>query len=174
LISLLVAACSALATYQILHKPKIAYVRIDHLLENFEGTKLGSELLYNKTVSWESKIDSVKTAYFAQVKSFVEDSVKLSVSEKNRQKEKLALMQIDIRKLSSEYERSFKSEDESISLGVINQVHTFLKEYGKENNYAMILGADSNSGLVYGDDRYDITDEVLIEINKNFKASGGN
>ena len=55
---------------------------------------------------------------------------------------------------------------------MINTVKRFIKDYGKKNGYDYIYGTGEAVSILYGQDKYDLTSEIVKELNTNYKASG--
>jgi outer membrane protein len=46
----------------------------------------------------------------------------------------------------------------------------YINDYGKKNNYDLILGADGSGTLMYSKAKYDISEEIIIFINNKYKG----
>jgi outer membrane protein len=53
---------------------------------------------------------------------------------------------------------------------ILEYITKFLEENRSEYNYQYILGKSFGGTVLYGDSSLDITDRVLAEINKKYKA----
>mgnify|MGYP001550628579 CR=1 FL=1 len=53
---------------------------------------------------------------------------------------------------------------------ILNQLNQYVKDFGKENNYKIILGAEGNGSLMFGNEANDLTAEILIYINEKYKG----
>lgn len=54
---------------------------------------------------------------------------------------------------------------------LISGVKKFIKEYGKKNGYAYIYGTGDAASVLYAEDKYDITKEIIKALNDKYKAS---
>lgn len=54
---------------------------------------------------------------------------------------------------------------------LISGVKKFIKDYGKKNGYAYIYGTGDAATVLYAEDKYDITKEIIKELNEKYKAS---
>ncbi len=52
---------------------------------------------------------------------------------------------------------------------LVKQVKAFVKDYGKENGYTFILGANEAGSVMYGADDKDITEDVIKALNGDTK-----
>lgn len=56
---------------------------------------------------------------------------------------------------------------------IVSQLRKYIKEYGKKKGYDYIYGTGDAATVLYAKDSYDITDEVLKEINDTYKSTKG-
>lgn len=54
---------------------------------------------------------------------------------------------------------------------LIVNVRKFIKSYGKEKGYAYIYGTGEAATVLYAEDKYDITEEVVKLLNDNYKKA---
>ena len=54
---------------------------------------------------------------------------------------------------------------------VVSTVKKFIKSYGKEKGYAYIYGTGDAASILYAEDKYDITNELIKLLNDKYKAS---
>lgn len=54
---------------------------------------------------------------------------------------------------------------------VVSSVKKFIKSYGKENGYAYIYGTGDAASVLYAEDKYDITKEIIKLLNDKYKSS---
>ena len=54
---------------------------------------------------------------------------------------------------------------------LVSGVKKFIKEYGKKNGYSYIYGTGDAATVLYAEDKYDITKEVVKALNDKYKAS---
>jgi outer membrane protein len=54
---------------------------------------------------------------------------------------------------------------------VVSNVKKFIKSYGKEKGYAYIYGTGDAASILYAEDKYDITNELIKLLNDKYKAS---
>jgi outer membrane protein len=63
-------------------------------------------------------------------------------------------------------QQSLQEEEAKLSKVALEKLNVFLKTYGKEHGYDMIFIANNSGTIAYAKDGYDISDDVLKEINK--------
>lgn len=54
---------------------------------------------------------------------------------------------------------------------LVSEMKTFIKDFGKKNNYDYVYGTGSVATVLYAKDSYDITDQLINELNKSYKPT---
>lgn len=54
---------------------------------------------------------------------------------------------------------------------VVSSVKKFIKSYGKEKGYSYIYGTGDAASILYAEDKYDITKEIIKLLNDKYKSS---
>ena len=67
--------------------------------------------------------------------------------------------------------RQIQIESDSVRSKLINDVKEYIKTYGKKQGYDYIYGTGDAATVLYAKEGYDITEEVLKQLNDEFKAS---
>ncbi len=55
---------------------------------------------------------------------------------------------------------------------LVSGVKKFIKSYGKEKGYSYIFGTGDVASVLYAEDKYDITKELIAALNEKYKAGG--
>ena len=71
-------------------------------------------------------------------------------------------------RLSSEIENQSAIEENQILEGVYNKVNNFIERFGKKNGYDIIFGANGQGSILYVQNKTDITDKIIEELNKEY------
>jgi len=93
-------------------------------------------------------------------------------------KKELAELEGDIRTRQENlltYEQAIaaqiKKGDEELATELTNRVSGYIKKYGEQNGYTIILAASNSGNVAYAEDKVDITEQVLAGLNKEYKRS---
>jgi outer membrane protein len=54
---------------------------------------------------------------------------------------------------------------------LVSGVKKFIKTYGKEKGYSYIYGTGDAASILYAEDKYDITKEIIKELNDKYKSA---
>lgn len=152
------------------NQPKIAYVHSEYLFENYLGTIESYKALESKNQTWGNNLDSLSKTYRATFASYEAKGEALNKKEKEALGYKLRQQEAAFNNYHQSVEKMKLEEDQKLTQAVIKQIDAYLKEYALNNGYDLIIGAGGTSGLVYGDRSYDVTDKVLLFINKKYRG----
>ncbi len=75
----------------------------------------------------------------------------------------------DFQDMYRSLQRKIKMEEQKLSEPVIKLVVEVITEYGKKQGYTTITDAQA-SGLIYADEKADLTDTIMVEVNKAWRA----
>lgn len=149
---------------------KIAYVRSQDLVYAFTGMKEMQLKFQDQSKTWEANLDTLKMDFQRAVAQYQNDVTKLTDQERLTRENMLDMQQKNVYKYSESIAAKSKEEEEKMLGGVLNQVNSFVEEYGKRNRYDLILGTTASGSILYGVEAIDITKELIREINKNYEG----
>lgn len=73
-------------------------------------------------------------------------------------------------KLKKQYQEDNAVLSQKYDNQILAQLTQYVIEFGKKNNYDIILGADGNGSLMYSKESYNISDEIIVFINNKYKG----
>lgn len=149
---------------------KLAYVRSQDLVYAYDGMKMMQLKFQAQTRIWEANMDTLRMEYQGSWNDYQQIIDQLSVEEKITRENLLRVQQNNIVQYSESTKVTAQEQEEKMLEGVLNQVNSFVEEYGKENGYDLILGTTMSGSILYGDEVIDITEELITEININYEG----
>lgn len=151
-------------------KNQLAYVRTADLVNAFVGMQDASVSFQKKAKQWEAGLDSIANVYQTKIAAIYTDTVGLTeVDKAKRLKEVDAITY----QMYAEIERAKEEaalEDQILTEQVYGKINGYIKEYGELEGYKMILGTTANGSLLYADSAIDITDKLIIFVNKKYEG----
>lgn len=114
-------------------------------------------------------------------KSVLEDSLNLQIERIKKQhtsagKAKIVEMQNELRRRNQNLTKHNQASIRKLAVaerdlyqGPIREINRLIEQYRIKHGYSLILGTNSNGGIVAADEHLDITDDVLtyLELQKN-------
>ncbi len=169
-IAAVVISLSALG-YSLAKTPKIAFIRSDELLNKYKGMQEAKAKFEEKAKGWQATSDTLKSSFEAALKTYEKASATMSASARVQKEQELRSRQEEYGRYAQALNQQAEQEDKKLTENVLAQVNAFLKVYGEKHGYDVIFGANGGGSIVHGRDVYDITDEVLIELNLQYEGN---
>jgi outer membrane protein len=149
---------------------KIAYVNVEELLKEYKGTKETEAILKLKSDSLKAELDSLVSGWQSKAMTYQQNSSKMSPKKRADKEQTLMQEQQLINQRQQVIQQQVQTEGQDSLKAISKEIKDFVESYAKENGYNFIFGTNSDNGtIMYGEDKADITDDVLLKLNKNFK-----
>jgi outer membrane protein len=167
LIAILFLINVGVVTYLLIKESKkTAYVEVGVLYEKFAMT----DDLDNEFFAIESKkkneLDSINVELKKLENQF---NVETDKSKKQIIQNDYNVLFATAQELASVYSDSNNSLKEQMNIQIYGRINEYVNEFGKQNNYEMIFGANGTGNVMYGSSTKNITEEVIIFINKKYE-----
>lgn len=156
--------------YLKLSQPKIAFVRSLDLISEFNGMKTAQAEYQSQEGFWKSNIDTLKWRYQQEVDKFTSNEKAWSISEKEAQKTIILQLEKSIKQYSLAIQEQAADKEKKITQAVLNQINSFIETYADKHGYDFVIGADGGGALLYGQKKHDITEDLLRELNREYKV----
>ena len=166
---ILVAIVSA-AFYKFPSNENLAFVNTGELLEGFEGMTEAKAEYKKKADIWQANIDTLESELMSELKKYEKERAGMTAKEKELSEQLLNNKQQQFLQYQQAIKKKAKEEDQKTMAVVINQVNSFIKEYGTQHNYNIIFGTTQGGNIVYAVDALNITDDVLKSLNEKHKG----
>ncbi|MBI3518110.1 MAG: OmpH family outer membrane protein [Bacteroidetes bacterium] len=159
----------ALFIYNRMYHTKTAYIEIKKVFNGFQMKK-ELEKEYEKTQKGRDKIlDSL---------SFNLKLMSKHLNERKNSKIEIPKDEIyqfeynreEFLKLKKQYQEDNAVLSQKYDNQILAQLTQYVIEYGKKNNYDIILGADGNGSLMYSKESYNISEDIIVYINNKYKG----
>jgi len=168
-VSLLCALVVSLALSAFAADAKLGTVDMQKILLLSDSGKDAKEQLAIKAAKYEAE-KNVKEEELKKLKGELEKQSVLLSETARVTKEK------DYQQKLKEYQRFLKdaqddlqAKNDEFTNRIVEEIIKIVQEYGKKNGYTYIFV--KNEGMIYMDDKVDLTDELLKEFNAARKAS---
>lgn len=165
---LLVLGTISFSFYLSYSLPKIAFVRTDELIYNYNGMRDARETYKTQTDVWQSNIDTLRVQYQGAVAEY-QNSYK-SLSEKDRTEKQALIKKLEenLKNYTTVIREQAQKKEQTMTESVLNQLNSYVEEFAKKKGYDFVISG-TGGNLLYGAKTYDITDEVLHAINQEYR-----
>ncbi|MFO7816175.1 MAG: OmpH family outer membrane protein [Thermodesulfobacteriota bacterium] len=149
---------------------KIGTVNLQKVMTASEPAQKALGQLQSKSKSIQEKLESKKQ----EVQSLREDMEKQKmVMSQEAKMDKETELKRKIRDLQDEaraFQRQIKQEQNNLTEPILKILQEVIEEYGQKHDYSMIMDTQ-NSGLLFAKESMDITDKIIVELNKAWRAA---
>ena len=147
----------------------IVYVNADTLLEKYAYFKEIRTNLEEKAKKAQADLQSRSNAFQREVADYQQKAPTMSAADRQSTEERLARKQDELARHNQNASASFAQEEASENEKLYSKITEYLKIHAKENGYKLVLTySASNPGVLYADERLEITDEVLAALNAEY------
>jgi outer membrane protein len=155
-------------TYNVSGTSKIVYVDSQKLVNGYKGMQAARKEFEAKSAAWKSNLDTLRTEAEIKIKEYESNAAKLSARERALMEELIRTKQEQYMNYQQVVSEKIKTADQELTSKVLSQVNDYIKKYGNDHGYAIILAATQYGNIAYGDGPLDITEDVLKGLNAEY------
>lgn len=158
---------------------RFGYVDTDYILENLPSYNDAQQMLKVQTEQWNKEIQNRQNNANKRQADFLNEKVLLTDEQIRKEQEEIDR---EFREIKQIQEKRYGQDGDLIKLRkslvkpIQDQVWVAVKEVAEKRNYGFIFDKGSDLIMVYTDPKFDISREVLLQLNPNAveKPSKGN
>lgn len=166
-------AIIALVTLSACTQQKIGFVDSTELMQEYKAVKDLEKEIEEKQNMLQASYQQVAMAFEKEVQDFQSSSNKMSRKKGEARYQELMMKQQQIQQGQQMESQKLQQESQDKMDVIIDDVKDFVKNYAKESGFTYILGSNEAGNVLYGDEKLDLTDVILVAINKDFKNKSG-
>ena len=148
--------------------PNIGYVDSAKLLNEYRAMIDARKEFQTKSKSWQSNVDTLSLEVQSAARAYNRKSANLSNAERSQALSRLKLRQEQLLQYQRSVQQSAKEQNDKLTEEVISQINKYLQDYGRQQHYDFILVATQAGNIAYAREGTDLTNEVLIDLNKDY------
>lgn len=153
---------------------KIAYVEIDTLLTKYNYWNDLNEMMMKKEENIRATLNQKARELDADAKEFqrkLENNAYTTRERAEQENARLVKKQQDLQELQNRLTNELAAENQKNSLQLRDSINSFLKIYNKDKGYSFIISNTGFDNLLYADEAYNITSEIVDGLNKRYTPS---
>jgi len=163
-----VAAILAFSVYGHFTKQKTAYVDLTKLYDGFEYKKELEKKLIKVQEARQTILDSLEL----ELKMMVA-KLKTSINKDTSRLSAYSTLKEEYLIKKEQYTTDNDETTTTYTSQIWKQLDQYVQNYGKEHHYTYIFGAEGSGAVMYASSSEDITDEVLLYVNKEYNGGAG-
>lgn len=149
----------------------VAYVNVDSLLLNYAYSKDLNEVLLRKRENAQATLTQKARQLETEMGEFQrkhENNAFLSEQSFKSQQQRLLKKQQDLQALEENLSQQLMEDQQVLNEQLRDSIYTFLKKYNLNKKYHIIISNTMNDNIMLADPSYDITNEIVGLLNKNY------
>lgn len=167
---ILVLAILGAYAYRHLDKKDVVYVDSAKLLNQYQGMIDARNAYQIKASARKGNIDTLTVDVQDAIKKYEKESVSMTTREKELSQELIRTKQKQLMDYQRAMNEKAQQEDNTMTSQVLEQVNAYLKKYGEQQGYQIVLATTEFGNVAYADESLDITDAVLEGLNKSYNG----
>ena len=165
----LLAFVGCITLYFTHRPPRIAYVNSTRLLSDFQGMVEARRTYHRQQQEWQRNFDTLQVETARSIQEYRKKRPSLTPAQRVEPETALRVRQ----KQLGEYQLAIQGQDkeaqEKLTRIVVDSTNAFLKRYGQEHAYDIVLLTSEGDNVAYSKPGLDITIPVLKELNAKYK-----
>ena len=144
---------------------KIGYVNVEQVFHDYNRTKAVKADLEKRAKQKDGEYD----ARVAELKKLKGDMELLNDQAREAKQREYDQKTDDLQRFKANATRELSREQQKVTGTILSEIEQRINEYAKANGFALVL---NSRALIYAQDVYDISDEVLKALNTPRTAKG--
>lgn len=149
----------------------VAYVNVDSLLENYNYAKDLNEIILKKSENSRASVNQKANSLRTEMQEFqrkIENNAFLTRERAEQEQQRLLQKQQELQELDARLSQELLAEQQKLNEQLRDTVVAQLKVYNKNKGFHIIYSNTMGDNILYAQDGYDITAELLEYLNKNY------
>lgn len=146
---------------------KYALLDMEYILKNIPAYERANEQLNQVSKKWQAEVEALNTEASTMYKNYQNEMVFLSQEQKRARQEAIMKKEKDASDLKRKYfgpEGELFKKRESLMSPIQEEIYTAVKEIAELRGYSLVLDRSSDTGVIYGSPKADISNEVLQKL----------
>ena len=152
---------------------KIAYVEVDSLMTQYDFAKDYSVTLQKKSNNARNTLTQKGNQLQAAVNNFQQKLNNNGFQSREQAagvQAAIERQQRDLQELQARLETELANETQKFNEALRDSLNNFLRSYNKDKKFDLIL-SKAGDNILYADQRYDITKDIINGLNKRYKPT---
>jgi outer membrane protein len=149
---------------------KYAYIDSDYILSNLTEYTDAKAKLDKLADRWTKDIEKRYEVLKQKKDNFAREEVLLPEEERKKRQEeidKLETEAMEMQKTRFGVKGDYFNKRQELIKPIQDRVYDAMQAVASKRNYSFVFDKANQSNLIYADDKYDISEQVLRELNKN-------
>jgi len=146
---------------------KFALIDMDYVLKNIPAYERANEQLNQVSKKWQAEVEALSTEAQTMYKNYQNEVVFLSQEQKKAKQDAIMEKEKEAAELKKKYfgpDGELFKKRTSLMTPIQEEIYNAVKDVADLRGYQLILDRASDSGIIFGSPKIDISDEVLQKL----------
>ena len=146
---------------------KYALIDMEYILKNVPAYERANEQLNQVSKKWQAEVEALNIEASTIYKNYQNEVVFLSQEQKKAKQEAIMNKEKEASELKKKYfgpEGELFKKREALMGPIQEEIYNAVKEVSDLRGYSLVLDRASNSGIIFGSPKIDISNEVLKKL----------
>ncbi len=146
-------------------------VDMDYILKNIPAYERANEQLSQVSKKWQAEVDVLTTEAQTRHKNYQNEPVLLSAEQKKAKQDAIMEKEKQAAELKRKYfgpEGELYKKRTSLMTPIQDEVYNAIKDISDLRGYQLVLDRASDTGIIFGSPRIDISNEVLAKLGYSY------
>lgn len=146
---------------------KFALLDMEYILKNVPAYERANEQLNQVSKKWQAEIEALNTEAGTMYKNYQNEVVFLSEEQKKEKQEAIMQKEKEASELKRKYfgpEGELFKKREALITPIQEEIYNTVKEISELRGYSLVIDRSSDTGIIYGSPKVDISNEVLEKL----------
>ncbi|MBR2101626.1 MAG: OmpH family outer membrane protein [Prevotella sp.] len=146
---------------------KFALIDMEYVLKNVPAYERANEQLSQVSQKWMAEVEALSTEAQTMYKNYQNEVVFLSQEQKKAKQEEIMKKEHDASELKKKYfgpEGELFKKREALMTPIQEEIYNAVKDISDLRGYSLVLDRASDTGIIFGSPKIDISNEVLQKL----------
>ncbi len=146
---------------------EFALMDMEYVLKNIPAYERANEQLNQVSKKWQAEVEALNTQAATMYKNYQNEVVFLSKEQKAAKQEEIMLKEKEAADLKKKYfgpEGELFKKRESLMSPIQEEIYNVVKEISEQRGYSLVLDRASDSAIIFGSPKIDISNEILQKL----------
>lgn len=146
---------------------KFALLDMEYILKNIPAYERANEQLNQVSKKWQAEVEAINTEAQTMYKNYQNESAFLSKEQKKSKQDAIMKKEQEASELKRKYfgpEGELYKKRASLMGPIQDEIYNVVKDISDMRGYQLVIDRASDSGIIFGSPKIDISDEVLSKL----------
>ena len=150
---------------------KFALIDMDYIFKNIPAYERANEQLSQVSKKWQAEVDALTTEAQTLYKNYQNEVVFLSQEQKKARQDAIMEKEKQAAELKRQYfgpEGELFKKRTALMNPIQEEIYNAVKDVSELRGYQLVLDRASDTGIIFGSPKIDISDEVLRKLGYSY------